>query len=51
MFLPATKNELNALVWNYPDVILVTGDTYVDSPFIGIAVIGVDANNSDVLYG
>jgi uncharacterized radical SAM protein YgiQ len=40
MFLPTTKNELNALDWKSPDVILVTGDTYVDSPFIGVAVIG-----------
>ncbi|MFH1934072.1 MAG: YgiQ family radical SAM protein, partial [Pseudomonadota bacterium] len=40
MFLPTTKNELNALGWKPPDVILITGDTYVDSPFIGIAVIG-----------
>ncbi|MBU0736447.1 MAG: YgiQ family radical SAM protein, partial [Proteobacteria bacterium] len=40
MFLPTTKNELNALGWKSPDVILVTGDTYVDSPFIGVAIIG-----------
>jgi len=40
MFLPTTKNELKALGWTSPDVILVTGDTYVDSPFIGVAVIG-----------
>jgi len=40
MFLPTTKNDLNALGWKSLDVILVTGDTYVDSPFIGVAVIG-----------
>ena len=40
MFIPTTKEELNALGWNYPDVILITGDTYVDSPYIGVAVIG-----------
>ena len=40
MFLPTTENELKALGWTSPDVILVTGDTYVDSPFIGVAVIG-----------
>jgi uncharacterized radical SAM protein YgiQ len=40
MFLPTTKNELKALGWKSLDVILVTGDTYVDSPFIGVAVIG-----------
>ncbi len=49
MFLPTTKDELNALGWSSPDVVLVTGDTYVDSPFIGVAVIGkvlVDAGFS-----
>ncbi|XUX01038.1 MAG: YgiQ family radical SAM protein [Dehalogenimonas sp.] len=40
MFLPTTKQELNALGWDSPDVILVTGDSYIDSPFIGIAVVG-----------
>ncbi|MBW2248818.1 MAG: hypothetical protein JRF62_16900, partial [Deltaproteobacteria bacterium] len=40
MFLPTTKKEMKALGWKSPDVILVTGDTYVDSPYIGIAVIG-----------
>jgi uncharacterized radical SAM protein YgiQ len=40
MFLPTTKKELNALGWQSLDVILVTGDTYVDSPFIGVSVIG-----------
>ena len=40
MFIPTTKDELNELGWASPDVILVTGDTYVDSPFIGVAVIG-----------
>jgi len=28
------------LGWNHLDVILVTGDAYIDSPFIGVAVIG-----------
>lgn len=31
---------MNELKWRYLDVILVTGDSYVDSPFIGVAVIG-----------
>lgn len=26
--------------WERPDIVLVTGDTYIDSPYIGIAVIG-----------
>jgi uncharacterized radical SAM protein YgiQ len=40
MFLPTTRNELNCLKWDKLDIILVTGDSYIDSPFIGIAVIG-----------
>ena len=40
MFLPTTRDELNSLKWDRPDIILVTGDSYIDSPFIGIAVIG-----------
>ncbi|MEL7561998.1 YgiQ family radical SAM protein [Dehalogenimonas sp. 4OHTPN] len=40
MFLPTTKAELNAIGWNQLDVVLVTGDSYIDSPFIGAAVIG-----------
>ncbi len=40
MFLPTTKKELAALGWDAIDIILVTGDTYIDSPFIGVAVIG-----------
>ncbi len=40
MFLPTTEKEIKALGWERPDVILVTGDTYIDSPYIGVAVIG-----------
>ncbi|MCP4583286.1 MAG: YgiQ family radical SAM protein [candidate division Zixibacteria bacterium] len=40
MYIPATKKELDKLGWLKPDVILITGDTYIDSPFIGIAIIG-----------
>lgn len=40
MFLPATKTECRSLGWDRLDVILVTGDSYIDSPFMGIAVIG-----------
>lgn len=40
MFLPTTAAELKSLGWKQPDVILVTGDTYIDSPQIGAAVIG-----------
>lgn len=39
-FLPTTAEELKALGWTQPDIILVSGDTYIDSPFIGVALIG-----------
>lgn len=38
--LPATPEEIKRLGWDAPDVILVSGDAYVDSPYSGIAVIG-----------
>ncbi len=40
MFLPTTLEEIKHLGWDALDVILVTGDSYIDSPFIGTAVIG-----------
>ncbi|MEZ0395047.1 MAG: YgiQ family radical SAM protein [Anaerolineales bacterium] len=40
MFLPTTPEEIRRLGWDALDVILVTGDSYIDSPFIGAAVIG-----------
>jgi uncharacterized radical SAM protein YgiQ len=40
MFLPTTLEEVERLGWDGLDVILVTGDSYIDSPFIGSAVIG-----------
>jgi uncharacterized radical SAM protein YgiQ len=40
VFIPATVKELKVLGWQKLDIILITGDAYVDSPFIGISVIG-----------
>ena len=40
MFLPTTPEELKTLGWAKPDIILVSGDAYIDSPNIGVAVIG-----------
>lgn len=40
MFLPATPEELRELGWDRLDVILVTGDSYLDSPYVGVSVIG-----------
>ena len=32
-FLPTTKAEMDARGWEQCDVILVSGDAYIDSPF------------------
>jgi len=40
MFLPTTKEEMQRLGWRSLDIILVTGDAYIDSPFVGVAVVG-----------
>ena len=39
-FLPATRREMDDLGWKNADVILVSGDAYMDTPYAGIAVIG-----------
>ena len=39
-FLPTTRQEMDALGWDSCDVIIVTGDAYVDHPSFGMAVIG-----------
>ena len=46
MFLPTTKDEINKLGWTAVDIILVTGDSYIDSPYVGIAVIGQVLRNA-----
>lgn len=38
--LPMTREEMDALGWDACDIILVTGDAYVDHPSFGMAVIG-----------
>ena len=40
MFIPTTQQELKELGWRSLDVILITGDSYIDSSYIGIEVIG-----------
>ncbi len=40
MYIPTTREELEQLGWNKPDIILVSGDSYIDSPYTGVAVIG-----------
>jgi uncharacterized radical SAM protein YgiQ len=39
-FLPTTRAEMAALGWDSCDIIVVTGDAYVDHPSFGMAVIG-----------
>jgi uncharacterized radical SAM protein YgiQ len=39
-FLPTTPEEVRRRGWDQLDVILVSGDSYIDSPLIGTAVIG-----------
>ncbi len=40
MYIPTTKEEAHNLGWDEFDVILVSGDSYIDSPYMGISVIG-----------
>ena len=39
-FLPMSREEMDLLGWDSCDIILVTGDAYVDHPSFGMAVIG-----------
>ncbi len=39
-FLPASREEMTARGWDRVDIVLVTGDAYVDHPSFGIALIG-----------
>jgi uncharacterized radical SAM protein YgiQ len=39
-FLPVSRAEMDALGWDACDIIIVSGDAYVDHPSFGMAVIG-----------
>jgi len=39
-FLPTSRAEMDALGWDSCDVVIVTGDAYVDHPSFGMAVVG-----------
>ncbi len=39
-FLPMSRAEMAALGWDACDVILVTGDAYIDHPSFGMALVG-----------
>jgi len=39
-FLPTTRDEIDALGWQQPDVVFVSGDAYVDHPSFAAAILG-----------
>jgi len=39
-FLVTTREEMDQRGWHQLDVVLISGDAYIDSPFIGTAVVG-----------
>jgi len=39
-FLPTSRAEMDALGWDACDIVLVTGDAYVDHPSFGMAIVG-----------
>jgi uncharacterized radical SAM protein YgiQ len=39
-FLPMTREEMDTLGWDSCDVILITGDAYIDHPSFGMALVG-----------
>ena len=39
-FLPMSRGEMEALGWDSCDIVLITGDAYIDHPSFGMALIG-----------
>ena len=39
-FLPISRAEMNTLGWDSCDIVIVTGDAYVDHPSFGMAIVG-----------
>ncbi|MBE9556284.1 MAG: YgiQ family radical SAM protein [Proteobacteria bacterium] len=39
-FLPASREEMDLLGWDSCDIVIVTGDAYVDHPSFGMAIVG-----------
>ena len=50
-FLPTTRAEMDALGWDSCDIVIVTGDAYVDHPSFGMAVIGRMLENQGFRVG
>lgn len=51
MFLPTTPEEIKQLGWDSLDIILVSGDSYIDSPYMGVAVLGKLLQNAGYRVG
>lgn len=45
-FLPTSREEMDNLGWDQPDIIIFSGDAYVDHPSFGAAVIGRTLQNA-----
>ncbi|MFN2394867.1 MAG: YgiQ family radical SAM protein, partial [Bacteroidales bacterium] len=39
-FLPVSLKEIELLGWDQPDIIIVSGDAYIDHPSFGAAIMG-----------
>jgi len=50
-FLPVSSDEIKALGWDRCDVIIVSGDAYVDHPSFGTAIIGRVLENAGYRVG
>ena len=50
-FLPMSRDEMTQLGWDSCDIIIVTGDAYVDHPSFGMAVIGRMLENQGFRVG
>jgi uncharacterized radical SAM protein YgiQ len=50
-FLPMSRAEMDVLGWECCDIIIVTGDAYVDHPSFGMAVIGRMLENQGFRVG
>ena len=50
-FLPMSRAEMDTLGWDSCDIIIVTGDAYVDHPSFGMAVIGRMLENQGFRVG
>ena len=50
-FLPTTLEEVHQRGWDTLDIIIISGDSYIDSPYIGAAVIGRVLENAGYRVG